>query len=279
MFEREDWKLFRNIETLCQKAGVSKEVIPRLVIKELVDNALDTDTECNFGLLAGNGFFVEDRGNGIDPARLGEYFSINRPMITTKLLRLPTRGALGNGLRVVVGAVIATGGKILVCTQGGQYGIHNQENGTSTITKISRYDQPGTRIELFFGPNLPVIEKDLDRGKYAKIFKQGNSFRCKTSPHWYTSEAFYELTDAYIGDVFSLCRYFGGIGKERARVIAGIFNNCPTKDLSFIDSGRLLNQLRENNKVTNPNTLGLCGDMKGYYGEYAKKIGIFRQNL
>lgn len=74
MFERADWKLFRNIETLCQKAGVSKEVIPRLVIKELVDNALDTDTECSFGLLAGNGFFVEDRGSGIDPARLGEYF-------------------------------------------------------------------------------------------------------------------------------------------------------------------------------------------------------------
>ena len=41
MFQREDWTLFRNVGTLGQRAGVTADAIPRLVAKELCDNALD----------------------------------------------------------------------------------------------------------------------------------------------------------------------------------------------------------------------------------------------
>jgi hypothetical protein len=53
-------------------------------------------------------------------------FSINRPMVSTKLLRLPTRGALGNGLRVVTGAVLASGGSLVgsAVTPRGQGNAH-----------------------------------------------------------------------------------------------------------------------------------------------------------
>ncbi|KJS85419.1 MAG: hypothetical protein JL57_18775 [Desulfosporosinus sp. BICA1-9] len=37
LFEREDWKLFRNMETLPQKAGVPKSKLSMLVCKELAD--------------------------------------------------------------------------------------------------------------------------------------------------------------------------------------------------------------------------------------------------
>ena len=37
LFEREDWKLFTNIDTLPQKAGIPKENMSKLIIKELVD--------------------------------------------------------------------------------------------------------------------------------------------------------------------------------------------------------------------------------------------------
>ncbi len=40
LFVREDWTLFRNLNTLGQKAGASVEKLPRLIVKELVDNAL-----------------------------------------------------------------------------------------------------------------------------------------------------------------------------------------------------------------------------------------------
>src|SRR5262245_45156863 len=109
MFRREDWTLFRSLQTLVQKAGVPTENIARLVVKELVDNALDAWAACEVELLEANAVAVYDDGPGIpgDDAALADLFSVSRPLASTKLLRLPTRGALGNGLRVVSGAVLA----------------------------------------------------------------------------------------------------------------------------------------------------------------------------
>ncbi len=108
-FERADWTLFRNISTLPQKAGVPARLLRRLVLKELTDNSLDAGGEVEVGGIEDVGYYVQDDGPGIDPDEIATLFSINRPMVSTKLLRLPTRGALGNGLRVVAGAVLATG--------------------------------------------------------------------------------------------------------------------------------------------------------------------------
>jgi hypothetical protein len=119
-FERADWISFRTVKGLQQKAGVSAKRLIRLVLKELADNALDTGASVNPGPLPGGGYFIEDDGPGIDgtPEDIARLFSINRPMISTKLLRLPTRGALGNGLRVVAGSVLASNGSLVVTTRG-----------------------------------------------------------------------------------------------------------------------------------------------------------------
>ena len=45
-FRREDWALFRTIEGLQQRAGVPKEQLRRLVLKELADNGLDNGARC-----------------------------------------------------------------------------------------------------------------------------------------------------------------------------------------------------------------------------------------
>jgi hypothetical protein len=49
----------------------------------------------------------EDDGTGIrgTDEELAELFSIRRPLRSSKHLRLPTRGALGNGLRLVAGVI------------------------------------------------------------------------------------------------------------------------------------------------------------------------------
>jgi hypothetical protein len=90
-FEREDWTSFRTIEGLTQKAGVSKNKLSRLVLKEIADNGLDTGTDVEIGELPEGGYFVADSGPGIDgtPEEIARLFSISRPMISTKLLRLP----------------------------------------------------------------------------------------------------------------------------------------------------------------------------------------------
>ena len=59
MAERADWTLFRTVEGLQQKAGVSAVRLRRLVLKELGDNALDVG-RMNFGLVDANTFYVED---------------------------------------------------------------------------------------------------------------------------------------------------------------------------------------------------------------------------
>src|ERR1700683_4107719 len=123
-FERADWTVFRTVEGLQQKAGVSKDKLRRLVLKELVDNGLDDGGAVRIGQFSptafvGDGFIVESDGHGIDgtPEEIARLFSIARPMVSTKLLRLPTRGALGNGLRVVAGSVLASGGSLAVTSR------------------------------------------------------------------------------------------------------------------------------------------------------------------
>jgi hypothetical protein len=118
-FEREDWTCFRTVEGLQQKAGVATDRLRRLALKELADNGLDEGGKTCIGEIPGGGYFVEDDGRGIDgtPEDIARLFSIARPMVSTKLLRLPTRGALGNGLRVVAGAVLASQGTLVVITR------------------------------------------------------------------------------------------------------------------------------------------------------------------
>jgi hypothetical protein len=120
-FERADWTLFRTVEGLQQKAGVQSKLLRRLVLKELGDNALDTGTDISFGYVDKDRdiFCVEDDGPGLDgtPEEIAELFSIRRPMRSSKLLRLPQRGALGNGLRVAAGAVLSSQGSLVVITR------------------------------------------------------------------------------------------------------------------------------------------------------------------
>ena len=89
-FQREDWALFRTVEGLQQKAGVPKNILSRLVLKEITDNALDEGGQVRIGKLPNGGYFVEDGGGGIDgtPDEIARLFSISRPLVSSKLLRL-----------------------------------------------------------------------------------------------------------------------------------------------------------------------------------------------
>jgi hypothetical protein len=278
LFLREDWKLFRNIETLAQKAGVPQESIPSLVVKELVDNALDAGSSCELAVMPGvNGFYVRDSGEGIDPEQLQELFSVSRPLLSSKLLRLPTRGALGNGLRVVSGAVLASGGYIRVCTRGKQYHLHFDQDGNTDVRQIGDSSGPGTQVAVVFGANLPVRDSDLEWGRLSIAFARGTGFKCKTSPYWYTSEAFYELANSYYGPVETLVSCFDGINKGKAIELAGLFPDRTSAQLSFAETEMLLHQLRAYCREVKQNRLGQIGDLPDFRG-YATAAGYHRVN-
>ena len=152
-FEREDWTLFRSLSTLSQKAGVPVHLLPKLVLKELADNALDAGGTVRVGQLEDGGWYVEDDGPGIagEPAEIARLFSIRRPLVSSKLLRLPSRGALGNGLRVVAGAVLASDGRLVLETRGRRLELRPQDNGDTLAAFEPCARTTGTRIEIHLG--------------------------------------------------------------------------------------------------------------------------------
>jgi hypothetical protein len=101
VYERDDWQLFLDPATLPQKAGCQPHQLPALVLKELVDNALDEGADVTLNH-DGTHWIISDDGRGIEPDQVATLFAVNRPLRSSKLKRLPTRGMLGNGLRVVM---------------------------------------------------------------------------------------------------------------------------------------------------------------------------------
>src|SRR5262245_1893202 len=75
-FERPDWALFRSVGTLSQKAGVPKEKLRRLVLKELADNALDAGARVTV-TESGALYTLQDDGPGIagTPEEIARMFS------------------------------------------------------------------------------------------------------------------------------------------------------------------------------------------------------------
>jgi hypothetical protein len=199
-FERADWTSFRTVEGLQQKAGVAKDKLRRLTLKELADNGLDEGGKARIGDLPGGGYFVEDDGGGIDgtPEEIARLFSIARPMVSTKLLRLPTRGALGNGLRVVAGAVLASEGTLVVITRNRRIVLRPERDGSTSVIDVKLVDFPvGTRVEINFGAAIPGEHCAMLWAQMAcRLARYGQTYQGKSSPWWYDVTQFHELLTA-----------------------------------------------------------------------------------
>ena len=279
MFEREDWTLFRTVEGLQQKAGVSAKRLRRLVLKELGDNALDTGAAVRVGQI-GKQFFVEDDGPGLDgtPEQIAELFSIRRPMRSSKLLRLPQRGALGNGLRVVSGAVLASEGMLIVTTRNRRIELQPKADGTTLPVKVKAVDHPsGTRIEIGFGPALPDDPDVLAWAKAAQtIAKAGNSYSGATSAWWYDAAHFHELLLASGAQpVRSLIAQLDGCsgGKAGEIVAAARLGRMACNDINRQQAVQLLELARAAARPVTPERLGGLGRDSFADGSYAVERG------
>lgn len=74
---------------------------------------------------------VADNGPGIDPDLVPTLFCVARPYRSTKLKRLPKRGMLGHGLRIVT----AWARKLIVETRGVRQFLEvNEADGSTIVT-------------------------------------------------------------------------------------------------------------------------------------------------
>ena len=113
-------------------------------------------------------YIISDEGRGLDgsPGDLAALFAIHRPMISTKYLRKPLRGALGNGLRVAVGCVVVSGGTIEVITHGRHVVLRPRRVGPTEIVSISdAADTIGTTLIVTLDPTIPYDEFRYDVGR------------------------------------------------------------------------------------------------------------------
>jgi hypothetical protein len=192
MFERADWTLFIRRETLPQKAGCAPYQIGRVLLKEAVDNALDAGADVQIERIFG-GYRIIDNGPGIEPDDVPRLFAVNRPLLSSKLKRLPLRGMLGNGLRVVMGAVAAYDGEISVTTRGRRLSlaVDPVTGATSVLTDERVPHESGLIVEIklteFDGSELDPAELSLT------VAKRGQHYRGPSQPAWYSPCDLHEL--------------------------------------------------------------------------------------
>lgn len=278
MFQREDWTLFRNLTTISQKAGVPKAHLRRLALKELADNALDSSGNVELEEVSTNTYVVSDSGPGIPggPEDIARLFSIARPLTSTKIVRLPVRGALGNGLRVVAGIVLASGGQLEVSTKGVAYTLEPHDDGTTRVvdTQPSSVTK-GTAIKITFGPNMEKSGEDLHWAKLAKMFRFAKVYEGKTSAWWYDSDSFYELLLAAAGrSTAEVLEYFDGFGPKKQSAQTFVSKLGVADDPSQVSreqAGVLLKAMREVAPHIGPKKLGGVG--KDISDAYAREEG------
>lgn len=275
-FERPDWVLFRSIGTLSQKAGVSMRLLRRLVLKELVDNALDAGGKASIRVDETDTYIVEDDGPGIEgsPTDIARMFSINRPMVSSKLWRLPKRGALGNGLRVVAGAVLASGGKLTVTTRNAAHRLTPRDDGgTSVSSSLAEYPI-GTRISISFGSDLPPDVLAMRWGEEAISMAAGDSYGGKASPFWYDADHFFELLQAGRDrPVRELVAQLDGCSGAKAGQIAEAFKGMTCRSLDRDQAVALLGAARSHAKPVSPQRLGSVGKLESLPEGYGIEVG------
>jgi len=275
--ERDDWKMFRSLETLPQKAGVPANMLMRLVLKELADNALDTGATVSISQKGSAYFVVEDDGPGIsgEPEDIAYLFSIKRPMISSKLWRMPTRGALGNGLRVTAGAVLASGGILVVTTRNRRHVLSPRDDGSTGIESDAWNHSVGTRIEIGFGSAMPPDPAAMTWARLAVTMAHGETYNGKTSPFWYSADHFFEILQA--SDT-KLVRAFvaelDGCSGAKAGIIAADYKAKPCAALDRDQAVALLGAARSHAKPVNAIRLGAIGDaLSDGFGYYAIERG------
>jgi hypothetical protein len=176
---------------------------------------------------------------------------------------------LGNGLRVVTGAVVATQGTILVSTRGRTLRlIHDHDTGDTLAENLGTWDQDGTQIEVTFGRRFSIDEAVLTWANMAILLAGRESYTAKTSPLWYSPGAFYELLQAARGKTLrELVAAFEGYAEPKAGrlVQSQRYNEKLCRELSIEQASALLRVLKLG--IVNPvptTKLGAVGPIAGF---------------
>jgi hypothetical protein len=150
---------------------------------------------------------------------------------------------------------VTTGGRILR--------LHPQDNTGETLAeRIRASKRRGTRVEVYLGPSLRLDESVLDWAETAiSLAKGGKTYEGRSSPHWYDTDAFFELLQAAPRSqtVRELIATLDGCAEPKAGKICSLFKGRLARDLDRSEAGRLLAAAQAQARKVPPDRLGAIG--------------------
>jgi len=174
---------------------------------------------------------------------------------------------LGNGLRVVSGAVFAAGGRLEVWTQDRHLQLEPRLDGTTAVLSCEPAHRPrGTRIAVWLDPEKiapdPHVLTWLDP---ALLMFGGERFVGLSSPHWFDGPSFFEYLQAARGQtvrgaVATLARCSGAAAGALSQHWSGA-----APDLSPDEAAALLAHLQASVDPVAPKLLKAVG-RRALYG-------------
>src|SRR5262249_11295743 len=138
-----------------------------------------------------------------------------------------------------------------------------QYDGTTKVLRTAKVDFPtGTRIEISFGPALPVDSQTLHWAKLAIHFAQGKVYVGRSSPRWYDTAQFHELLyasgDRPVRDL--IASLDGCTGATAGTILAKAkLNRSACNGITREQATTLLEAARDYAKSVTPERLGAVG--------------------
>jgi len=173
-------------------------------------------------------------------------------------------------------AVFASNGSLVVRTRGRSLILQSLEDGRTRITRGEKWKGKGTRIEVRLGPTLETDDDVFAWARQAQALAgKGTSYQGKSSPWWYSADAFQELCQtAENASVRQVLAQLKGCGHGRISRIVGEFMARKSASLSKTETAALLEKVRAKSKQVNPRRLGFVGRLEAY-SAYVRTVGVF----
>ncbi|MEM7729049.1 MAG: hypothetical protein AAF311_07205 [Pseudomonadota bacterium] len=193
---RPQWRDFLAISGLTRRAGCSESSLALVAVKEMVDNALDASPTGIGAGVQGRTVTVYDNGPGLSREQVLNIFAVNRPTLSSKRWRLARRGALGNGVRVILGVVHVSGGSLRISSRGTFYDIAVDPTSGETILLAEGPSETSTglQVEITFGAGVGFDRAEIEDHLLFCQVAPGSAYGGKKAvPDWFSAETIADL--------------------------------------------------------------------------------------
>jgi len=175
---------FLSVPELEKQSGYTRDRWPEVIVKELIDNALDACEEAGVAPeitfeISDERIVVEDNGPGMPASTVAGIINLDERVSSRQAYMAPDRGAQGNATKVLVGMPFAlrpdAPGKLVIEAHGQRHVLAVTVDGLSDTPSVTLHTEPGvvktgTRVEV----HLPCSTTDPDTSPFLQNGADGD---------------------------------------------------------------------------------------------------------